>query len=211
MRFFGSMDKRDERLVKRFTSVFETNEWGDDQSASGTGSRLDSPSVKEAIDMLDRVIREHRIKSVADIPSGDFNWFPYILGVHRDLKYRGFDIVEALVDRNSKRFPHYTFTLFDATNQVPDKVDLIFSKDMVNHLSHADVAKAIANFKRSGSRFLLLSNNFGHSNTELNENSAGASRFLDVTAAPFRMPDPIYRTGYLGLWRLSEVPDGILA
>jgi hypothetical protein len=75
---------------------------------------------------------------------------------------------------------------------------------------HLDVTKVFLNFKRSGSFYLLMSNNFGWENSELDQNAGGTSRHLDAMAEPFLFPTPIWRTNYLGLWRLSDVDEKAL-
>ncbi len=197
----------DDLLTARFSHVYENNVWGDSESVSGEGSRRNAPPVWEAIDALDRTIRTYQIRSIVDLPCGDFNWIPFILGVHRKLAYRGFDIVPQLVERNRRMFPCHRFDVLDATANVPPKADLIFSKDMVNHLTFVDVARVLKNFKRSGSSYLLMSNNLGWDNVELPENAGGASRHLDVFAAPFNFPKALWNTGYLALWKLSDVDE----
>ncbi|MGE6786759.1 hypothetical protein ACQKGL_30080 [Ensifer adhaerens] len=197
-------------LTERFSQVYKDNTWGDSESVSGEGSRRDAPPVWEAIDALDRTVRKFRIRSLVDLPCGDFNWIPFILGVHRQLAYRGFDIVPQLVQRNRAMFPSHRFDVLDATSNVPPKADLIFSKDMVNHLTLVDVAKVLKNFKRSRSSYLLMSNNLGWDNIELPENVAGASRHLDAFAAPFHFPEALWNSGYLALWRLSDVDESPL-
>ena len=197
-------------LTSRFRHVYENNLWGDTESASGAGSRRDSPAVQEAIAALDRTIRTYRLRSMIDLPCGDFNWIPYILGIHRNLKYRGFDIVPQLVERNRALYPSYRFDVLDATSAVPPKSDLIFSKDMVNHLTFVDIAKVFRNLRRSKSTYLLMSNNFGWSNVDLDENVGGNSRHLDVMSAPFHFPEAVWNSGYLGLWKISDIDERAL-
>lgn len=216
LRLFSALhSKSDALLTDRFGQVYENNLWGDSESVSGEGSRRGAPPVSEAIEVLDRTIRDYRIRSMLDLPCGDFNWMPFVLGIHRKLKYRGFDIVPQLVERNRRRYPSHRFDVLDATSNVPPRADLIFSKDMINHLTFVDAAKVLKNFKRSRSTYLLLSNNLGWDNVELPENAGGSSRHLDVLAAPFHLPKPLWNSGYLGLWRVSDIDEkhlnGIIA
>lgn len=195
-------------LSERFGEVFLQNSWGDEESVSGAGSRLDSHSVQAAIKALDHVIRTYDIKTVADIPCGDFNWIPLILGRNPTIKYQGCDISSLLIERNKARYPFYDFKCLDVTLEIPPAVDLIFCKDMVNHLLYADVAKCLINIKASGSRYLMLSNNFGWTNVELPEDGPGSSRHLDITAEPLAFPAPVWSTDYLGLWHLPDIDEG---
>jgi len=192
-------------LKDRFTEVFLYNHWGDSESASGWGSRRDSPSVKAALEALRFITQKYEISSMNDIPCGDFNWIHEFLNEFPKIGYRGFDIVDPLIERNRQLFPQFNFGVLDVTSDIPPKADLIFCKDLVNHLTHSDIARAVGNMKASGSTYLLATNNFGFQNVELPENTGGASRHLDLTAAPFNFPAPIWNTHYLALWRLADL------
>ena len=193
-----------ERLTRRFTKVYDENAWGDDQSRSGPGSRLESESVREALEALELVARDHAVGSLHDIPAGDFNWLWRFLDRHPEIAYRGFDVVPALVRANRTRAPARRFDVLNVVTTVPPGADLIFCKDLLNHLTFEDVGSALTNMARSGSKLLLASNNFGRANAELVEDLDGHSRHLDITAAPLCFPQPIWNSGYLGLWRLAD-------
>ena len=81
----------------RFSAVYEERLWGSAESASGLGSERNSGTVRHALAVLDDVIRTHGIRSIADIPCGDFNWMPELLAAHSDLTYVGYDVVPALI------------------------------------------------------------------------------------------------------------------
>lgn len=194
-----------DRLTRRFSKVYDENAWGDDQSRSGPGSRLESDSVQEALKALELVAREYAVRSLNDLPCGDFNWLWRFLDRHPEIAYRGFDVVPALVRANRRKAPVRRFDVLNVVTSVPPAADLIFCKDLLNHLTFQDVASALRNMARSGSKLLLASNNFGHVNTELAEDLDGHSRHLDITAAPLNFAEPIWNSGYLGLWRLADL------
>ena len=208
-RFFDKVfrlrNRSDADLEQRFSEVYRDNLWRDDESRSGRGSRLDSESVAESIEVLNWVIEEHQVKSLNDIPCGDFNWIWKVLKLHPNIAYHGFDVVPDIVERNRSNVPGVDFQLLDITKSVPPRSDLVFCKDLLNHLLYADVSKAIENIARSGSSLFLASNNFGWENVELKKNTGGESRHLDITQAPFDMPAPVWMSTYLGLWDLDRV------
>ena len=195
-------------LAERFRAVFSKNVWADAETRSGPGSRRDSGSVADALSSLNFVKDNLGYTSISDIPCGDFNWMGEFLEAHPDICYCGFDIVLEMIDQNRKTFPTYRFEVLDITSSTPSRADLIFSKDLFNHLKFSDVRKALINMKRSGSTYLLASNNFGRANDELSEDNYGASRFFDLCAEPFNLPSPIWNTRYMGLWKLSEICVG---
>lgn len=192
-------------LKGRFARFYETNYWCDPESRSGPGSRRDSGQVHAAIEALTMVVCEHDVRSIADIPCGDFNWMPLFLEAWPSVAYRGFDIVPAAVADNRARHPGRRFDVLDITREVPPRADLIFCKDLLNHLSHDHVRAALGNMRRSGSTFLLASNNFGAENAEMPPLGRVHSRHLDITRPPFDAPKPLWNTHYLGLWRLADL------
>jgi hypothetical protein len=199
--------RRDRTLQERFTRFYRTNAWSDPETRSGPGSRRDSGQVRDAIEALRGAVEAHGVRSIADIPCGDFNWMPIFLDAAPDVEYRGFDIVPQLIAENRARYPGRRFDALDVTREVPPRADLIFCKDLLNHLCHEDVAAALENMRRSGARLLLASNNFGHPNVDLPRLGPRGSRHLDIMGPPFAAPNPIWRTHYLGLWRLEDFPQ----
>lgn len=192
-------------LAEQFTYVYEANVWTDPESRSGAGSRRDSPCVSSAIDVLEMVYQDYGVRTISDIPCGDFNWMPAFLDKHPDVEYHGYDIVDVLIKRNRAEYPLLKFGVLNIVDQVPPKTDLIFCKDLLNHLSNDNVRQALRNMKASGSTWLIASNNFGYENDELNSRYAGASRHLDICVAPLNYPAPVWNTHYLGLWRLADM------
>ncbi|MBS7788492.1 class I SAM-dependent methyltransferase [Roseococcus sp. SDR] len=198
--------RRDRTLQDRFARFYRGNRWGDPETRSGPGSRLDSGQVRDAIEALRGTVEGHEVRSLADIPCGDFNWMPLFLESVPGLAYLGFDIVPEIIADNRARHPGRRFERLDITREVPPRVDLIFCKDLLNHFCFADVAAALVNMRRSGSRLLLASNNVGHPNVEMPRFGVRQSRHRDIMLPPFGAPEPIWRTHYLGLWRLADFP-----
>lgn len=192
-------------LAKRFSTVYRENLWGDAESRSGAGSRRDSTMVADALAALQTAHDDYGIRTISDIPCGDFNWIGAFLEKNPDVVYCGYDIVRDAVERNRRRFASHAFDVLDVTVRLPPRSDLIFCKDLLNHLSYADARKAMANMKASGSTYILLSNNFGFENKELETVNNHASRNLDITVPPMSRPNPIWRVGYIGFWRLADL------
>ena len=201
----ASVDVKHDKLQRRFTAVYQKNMWMDDESRSGPGSRRDSGSVLHTLETLDRIVFEHGIQSINDIPCGDFNWIDQFLRKHPEISYHGFDIVRDAIEANRLKAPHYKFDVLNIVCEVAPYADLILCKDLLNHLTHTHVFNALENFKRSGARLLLASNNFSYENEELATNGAAASRHLDILAEPFSVQEPIWHSGYLGLWDLTKM------
>ncbi len=207
LREFRERRRRSAHLRARFTAVHDENLWGSGELRSGWGSERGTASVIVAETAIEMAVVSHGVRSIHDIPCGDFNWMPELLARLEPVAYRGFDIVKPVLARNKDRAPRFEFRVLDITTTVPPAADLIFCKDLLNHLSDEDVKRAIENIRRSGSTFLLASNNVGFENAPLAD-APGASRHLDITAPPFRYRAPLWTLGgYMSFWRLAEIGE----
>lgn len=138
-------------LIKTFDEIYINNSWGSSESKSGLGSELNHTiGVRKELPFL---FSKYNIKSMIDIPCGDFNWMKEV-----DLKnidYIGADIVSAVIDSNKTNYPNFKFEVMDITKDPLPKVDLVFVRDCLVHLSEENIFKAIKNIKESGSTYLL--------------------------------------------------------
>lgn len=195
----------------RFTYIFKHNKWKDPESVSGTGSSL---AVTENIrDEIPSLLRELGATSMLDAPCGDFNWFRSI--DRTGFSYVGGDIVKVLVDNNTEqygddktRFMHLDI----AQDELPD-ADLWMCRDCFIHLSFDLIRDALANFRRSNIRYLLLSNY--PDVTENHDIPTGHARLLNMRLPPFNLPEPLTviddtanneQPKQLVLWERSQVP-----
>ena len=192
-------------LSDRFSAVFNSRLWGEGETLSGPGSRLDNPMVIKAFDAIDYVVEQLGVRSIADIPCGDFNWFQRVLRKHSHVDYAGFDIVEPLIELNRGRFEGVKFAQFDIVSDVPPGFDLIFTKELFIHLRDQQVLQAIRNMKASGSIYLMASNSFGVENVDLAHDELGYARPVDLCVEPFSLPTPMWRNDFYALWRLAEI------
>jgi hypothetical protein len=197
--------QRSSRLEQRFAGVYENRLWLSEESVSGAGSGRGSEQVAHALHLLTRFCDGLELASLADLPCGDFNWMPIFLGENPDIDYVGYDVVPALVEANLKAHPLCRFEVLDITQQVPAPADLLFSKDLLNHLSESDVWAALENMVASGSEYLMLTTNRGFANTDLDPTQPHASRYLDLEAAPYALTDAIYGDHYILLFRSRDV------
>ncbi|WP_438851608.1 hypothetical protein [Brevundimonas nasdae] len=125
---------------------------------------------------------------------------------HPNITYTGYDIVRPLIAENRKIYPNQNFIALDITTQAPACADMVFSKDLVNHLLECDVWRALANMVRSGATYLLITSNGDPiPNRELPANVSGASRLLNLRTPPYNFPTPLYDDGYLAMWRTADL------
>ncbi|MET8997220.1 class I SAM-dependent methyltransferase [Amycolatopsis sp. NPDC004169] len=181
-----------------FTRIYASEEWTlveepvagyDDHqtSRSGLGSNLAQTEALRA--GLPPLIAELGVRSVLDLPCGDFFWMSRVeLGVQR---YIGADIVPEVVERNRRLFARADrdFEVLDlARDQLP-LVDLIFSRDCLVHLSDAEALAALENVRRSGATYFAATTFTDR--TEMNDIRTGGWRPLNLCRAPFNLPDPL--------------------
>lgn len=141
-------------IKDRFTKYYHSNYWGGKESLSGRGS--DSSQTETLLIELRKLFNDLSIKTVLDVPCGDFNWMKNLDFSH--INYIGGDIVVDLINKNKTNFgenPNVHFQVIDITETDLPKVDLIICRDCLVHLSYKDIKKAISKIKQSNSGFLL--------------------------------------------------------
>lgn len=201
-------------LKEKFSTVYEENIFGGSVSRSGEGSNLIQTDVIRR--EIPKLLQEFGIRTFLDAPCGDWYWMKEVdLPVER---YIGLDIVDALVAKNQRDFgsAKVSFECINLADGNLPKADLIFSRDCLVHLSFSDALKIVANFKRSGAKYLLTTT---FTNREINLDLAdGFWRPLNKEIAPFNFPKPIrlinegcteennlFTDKCLGLWMLQDI------
>src|SRR5262249_12332457 len=139
-----------------FTEHFRNNGWGCAQSASGEGSTLEQSAAIRAA--LPQIVRDFEIRSMLDIPCGDYNWMKLL---DLPVAYIGADIGSELVVENQHRYtgPSRSFMKLDVTADPLPEVDLILCRDCLFHFSYRHIFQALENIKNSRSRLLLTTTN----------------------------------------------------
>ncbi len=197
-----------------FQDIYNQHLFGKSTSVSGPGSSLDATKVIR--DSIVELFDQYRIRTVADIPCGDFLWFRAM--EVKDLKYTGFDIVPELISDLREAFPSRQFYVHDATSDLLGTYDLILCRDLLVHLTNEQALKVIDNFKKSGSTYLLATTFVNlETNVELRVPCIGVGwRPLNLAVFPFNLGSPIrtinenssegrgrYENKSLGLWKLN--------
>lgn len=174
-------------LSSLFGGYFSKNHWGNNESVSGNGSTIERTAIIRP--KLESLFKKYAIKSILDIPCGDYNWMRYI--DRPGITYKGADIVESIVEINNNKYKDVVteFVRLDVTkNQLP-QVGLVLVRDCFVHLSNENIYKALQNIKNSGSTFLLMTsfpkwgNNF--------DIESGGWRPINFGITPFYFPDPL--------------------
>ena len=199
-------------LADRFGAIHDVNLWGAETSVSGLGSEANATAALAR--QLPLLLRKLAVKTLLDAPCGDAGW---IAGIDlRGIRYVGIDIVDALVVENTAR--HHalgTFLAGDITQDPLPAADAILCRDCLVHLSFANIIDAVANFRRTGARWLITTT---FPELECNNDCEdGDWRALNLEKAPFCWRPPIellneqcdeagggWRDKSLGVWDLHH-------
>lgn len=197
-----------------FTEIAKNNIWQEKESVSGFGSTLEQ--TKTIIYEIPKIIEELEIKTIFDIPCGDFNWFKEI-----DLTgkiYLGGDIVKEIVHHNNRKYKseNISFIEFNLLEDIQEKMDLIFCRDCLVHFSTKDIWNALRNIKASKSEYLMVTT--FTSEKQYRDIITGGWRPINFEKAPFNFPEPIlivnenctekdgaFLDKSLGVWRIRDL------
>ena len=185
------------------------------ESASGPGSTL--AQTAELRERLPLALQHLGVQSLLDAPCGDFNWMRHVAaGV---ASYVGVDVDARTIAELQRRHgsPTRRFQAGDLTRDPLPRADAIFCRDLLTHLSYADIALVLANFRRSGATWLLTTTFTG---TRPNVDTSGCNwRTLNFALAPFGFPPAAllldercgegggsYRDKSIAAWRLQDLP-----
>lgn len=199
-----------------FTNYYQKNSWQGKESVSGPGS--DYEQTKFLIPELEILIRDLNIESMLDAPCGDFNWMKRVnLG---NVKYKGVDIVDDLINKNSKLYKdkNIRFSVLDIVNDDIPQVDLIMVRDCFVHLPIEDIMKSINNIKESKSTYLLTTHFLWDHMPCNSDIKVGGWRRINFCKAPFnfKYPERIIVEGNIqsndrdktmSLWKIEDLPD----
>lgn len=198
-----------------FTHIYDTNHWGNGDSISGPGSSVKHTEL--LVDQLKLLLDHLNVKTILDIPCGDFNWMQHLQW--SEMHYIGGDIVKDLIFRNRKQFgtENINFDELDLTSDALPVSDVIINRDCFVHFSYEDIRRSLKNICRSKSHYLLSTTFLKH---KLNYDIVtGDWRPLNLELSPFKFPNPVQlimehcEPGYesqnrakaLALWKIEDL------
>tara|TARA_B110000259_G_C13978819_1_gene387804 strand:+ start:468 stop:1160 length:693 start_codon:yes stop_codon:yes gene_type:complete len=187
--FFGFIIKN-LKGKKKFEYIYKLNYWksGKSLSKSGYGSELEN--TKQIIKSLNKFIKDHRIKTVLDIPCGDFNWFQKM--EFNDLRYTGVDIVEEIIKNNNQKYrqKNINFKVLDILNNNLGNYDLIFNRDCLIHFNDKEIFQVLKNISKTKSKFFATTT---YLNSKVNNESKLVDNWrpLNLMINPFNLKNPI--------------------
>ncbi len=182
---------------------------------SGPGSTIQATARFR--DQIPKLLERLGAVSLLDAPCGDFNWMRHVdLG---PVRYIGADVVPELVAANREQFERRgrKFIRLDISRDRLPCVDVILCRDCLVHMAFADIAATFANFRRSGSTYLLTTHFTGpRDNRDI---ETGGWRPLNLERPPLGLKPPLqlidehceegrgaYRDKHLALWKIRDLP-----
>jgi SAM-dependent methyltransferase len=192
------MTKREEI----FGRIYESDAWrdpraGEAESRSGPGSEVARTELLRR--RLTKLLLELQVKTVLDVPCGDFNWMR--LTELPGIDYLGADIVRPMIARNRERYAQAgrEFMALDMVRDPLPRADLILCRDGWVHLSFVDTARALENMLGSGAEYLLATTFTAHARNR--DIATGGWRRINLQRTPYCFPPPLQTIG-------DERPDG---
>lgn len=212
--------RRKEKIIKKhsienvFTTYHKDNYWNSEESLSGRGSELNY--TQNLIIELEKLFDKFEIKSILDIPCGDFNWMKEV--DLTNINYIGADIVDSLIFINNSKYSNVNinFNKLDLTKDELPSVNLIICRDCLVHLPFAEIMKALKNIKKSKSKYLLTTSFINRK--ENKDILIGEWRPLNLNIKPFNLPTALkkvdekcaegngkYNDKHMLLWEVDKI------
>ena len=171
-----------------FEDIYRSAKWGTNGNGdgnSGTGSTAHATLLYRTF--LQQFLKDNEIRSVVDAGCGDWEFSSLLDWTGID--YRGYDIVDAVVAANTKKFGKPKIRFFAANIVETDltPADLLISKHVLQHLSNRDVSKFLTQIPKY--KHVLLINGVDRATMSAanHDIAAGDYRELDVTRPPFNV------------------------
>ncbi|MCP4567835.1 MAG: glycosyltransferase [FCB group bacterium] len=207
-----------EKQMAQLVGLLQPLEDKGPESHCGPGSYLEH--TKEIRQYLPSILKRYDIKSMIDVPCGDWNWMQKVDLTGID--YFGYDNDEGFIETNRRLFPQHRFETVDATKAQWPKADLILCRDFAIHLKDDDIVNLLESFKKSGARYLLttsydnLTENVDFSEAQKERDYrrlSRPSRAVNLEIEPYRLGAPLEsvrensgdacQNRIVGLWKLN--------
>lgn len=170
-----------------FETIYRENRWNSTESRSGTGSTLDQTILLRR--RLPAILSRLNARTLLDAPCGDYHWMKSVT-LPDGVAYIGGEIVAALVADLDARHgrPGVRFIALDIVADPLPAADVWLCRDVLFHLSNADILATLRNFAESDISYILTTTYpFGVGNRDIR---SGGFRYINLTEPPFSLPRP---------------------
>ncbi|WP_035722319.1 class I SAM-dependent methyltransferase [Bradyrhizobium sp. ARR65] len=197
-------------LESAFSNIYQLDVWRGHQGTSRSGPGSDLLAACEIIEPLKGLLVELECTCLVDIGCGDFNWMQQVVA-RGTFRYIGCDIVRSIVDANLARHQteRVTFRHLNACEEPIPFGDVIICREVLFHLSLADISRLIRNVKSSPAAYFIATLD---TSTWFNSNiQSGDFRHINLLLKPFRFPIPLmaipdFEGRTLAVWQVNQIP-----
>jgi len=180
-----------------FEEIYNKKQWVG--GGSGSGSFLSSTVAVRKF--LIEVVQKYNISKMIDVPCGDLVWMPAALEViektNPNFQYLGLDVVRSLIRHHRENLTvqhsNWRFGVCDvALCSLPFDFDLIFSRDVLMHLSYPSIFAYLKNVRDSGAKYFLVNSFLEHHGENRDVVTPTHSHFkINLLEPPFNLPPPL--------------------
>jgi len=199
-----------------FDEIYRKGMWKQGHADSGVGS--DGPLADRYIEIVLNYANANKVRSVVDAGCGDFE-VGSRLAAHFE-RYVALDVSPVIIQANRERYAdlirgHVSFGVADLTSTILPAADLILIRQVLQHLTNAQIQRILRNLESSDWRRVLITEevydprNNQRPNLDLPSHtirtrvSLGSGVFVDKE--PFSLPAK--RIAYVEGTATSERPD----
>lgn len=197
---------------ERFSAIYDHGLWQhsvQETPGSGEGSSLQATTLLRAA--LPDMLNDLEIRALVDLGCGDFTWMRTL---ELAQEYKGVDVVPSVIEANMRHFANAKrsfFCLDAADDELPDG-DAILCREILFHLSFADIRSVLANCAKKERRYFMATTD---SSTLINADiRSGDFRRLNLNRAPFFFPPPdraimddaVEEGRKIGIWKWDRLP-----
>jgi len=171
-----------------FERIYREGLWAKDAQGKGTsgyGSTLEFTKLYRVF--LQDFLAAYQVRSVVDAGCGDWEFSQAI--DWKGIRYLGVDIAPSVIAANQRRFgaANVRFVVADIVRDELPAADLLLVKDVLQHLSNADVALFLRQLPRY--RHVLIVNDvlLDSLSAPAADIPTGRYRPIDITQPPFSL------------------------
>ena len=188
--FFKYIEQKSPEAV--FTYIYKSKHWGDKGLGSGTGSSIEFTQI--ARQYLHEFFYTYKIESMVDAPCGSFAWMRILMANNTQIQYTGVDVVPFLINGLRKEFEgvsHLRFEHADLSGHqysFPRNVDLIFTRDALQHLPFEKVYQILRNIRAARPKYAIIGGYADGANKNVNVGGYFCPKW---DASPFLLGSPM--------------------
>jgi hypothetical protein len=193
-RLEGSLKRfKGQTLEDTFNTIYREGVWGEGSGPGSEGAWADG-----YVEFVRRFIDENKIKSITDVGCGDFRVGAKIIDIVE--AYNAADVSDLIIERNKKTFDlnNVKFMKLNACIDDIPRADLVTIRQVLQHLTNAEIELILANVEKSGTKFCIIAEHlpavkeFIRPNIDLPTHSFGVRSWIGsgvmIDQPPFSRP-----------------------